>query len=58
MKTYIVKLKSGLACEFEAKDEKSLFEKIDSGNYGILPIRGRESIRVNRENIEEIVVKE
>lgn len=58
MKTYIVKLKSGLTSEFEAKNEKSLFEKIDSGNYGILSVRGTESEKVNRENVSEIVEKE
>ena len=57
MKIYIVKLKSGLICEVEATDEKHLFQKIDSGNYGILPIRGSESEKIARENISKIVEK-
>ena len=57
MKTYLIKLKSGLSCELEAENEKSFFEKIDSGNYGILPVRGNESEKIKSENIDEIVEK-
>ena len=58
MKTYLIKLKSGLNCELEAENEKSLFEKINSDNYEILPVRGNRSEKIKRENIDKIIEKD
>lgn len=55
MKTYLIKLKSGLSSKLNAEDEKSLQRKIDSGYYGILPIRGQVRELITRESIVEIV---
>lgn len=55
MKTYFIKLKSGLSCEFNAEDEKTLHQKINTGHYGILPIRGRVRELITSENVAEII---
>ncbi len=55
MKTYLIKLKSGLSCKLKAEDEESLQQKINSGHYGILPIRGNVRELITSENIAEIV---
>jgi len=55
MKTYLIKLKSGLTSKLNAEDEKSLRLKINSGHYGILPVRGQIRELITNENITEIV---
>lgn len=55
MKTYLIKLKSGLSSKLNAEDEKSLRLKINSGHYGILPIRGQIQKFITTENVAEIV---
>lgn len=55
MKTYFIKLKSGLSSKFNAGDEKTLHQKINSGHYGILPVRGQVRELITSENIAEII---
>jgi hypothetical protein len=55
MSKYIVKLKSGLSAEFEAEDDKTLHQKLASGNYGILPVRGSIREVITSNNVAEII---
>jgi len=55
MKTYLIKLKSGLSSKLNAEDEKSLRLKINSGHYGILPVRGQIRELITNENVAEII---
>jgi hypothetical protein len=55
VKKYQIILNNGLISqEIEAENGDKLLKKIDSGNYGIMPIGGFDSIIITRKNIKEI----
>lgn len=53
-KTYKITLKSGLHSDFKADTLEQLHEKIQTGHYGILPVRGVNQEIITEENIESI----
>lgn len=54
MKVYKVTHNSGLWCKFRAKNKRELEQKIASGLYGILPIRGDFPVKLMLENVTKI----
>jgi len=54
MKKFRITLKSGHWTEWEAEDIDSVYQKIDLGHRGILPIRGRDAFPMNQETVEKV----
>jgi len=54
MKNYKIILKDGSNTKMEAENEDELFQKIDSGHFGILPIRGTSRKLITRNNIDSV----
>lgn len=54
MKKFRIVLKSGDWTEWKAESIDSVYEKIDLGHRGILPVRGKNVLQINPETVEKV----
>jgi len=54
MGTFEVEHTSGHFCKIEAKDEQELWQKICSGMYAVLPLRGVRQEFFNKDNVVRV----
>lgn len=54
MKKFRIVLKSGDWIEWEAENIDSVYEKIDLGHRGILPVRGKNMLQINPKTVEKV----
>jgi len=55
LKTYQIITKEGISGTISASSEEELYQKLSTGNYGVLPLRGNSMIRFTPDNVTEIV---
>ncbi|HYM65080.1 MAG TPA: hypothetical protein VES68_01170 [Candidatus Sulfotelmatobacter sp.] len=58
MKKYRIILNTGENAIIDAVNEEDLKQKLSSGHYGVLPLRGRQMVRFTPANIKEIIEEE
>ncbi len=55
VKSYLIVTKQGATGTMKARNEEELRQKLSTGNYGVLPVRGNKMIRYTPDNVDKII---